>query len=54
MHRLFRRYIRKTLSANIPPVLQEANFVLGKGEVEWRDDATAECAYCGSPLREDG
>jgi predicted Zn-ribbon and HTH transcriptional regulator len=20
-------------------------------EVEWLDDATAECAYCGSPLR---
>lgn len=22
-------------------------------EVEWLDDATAECAYCGSPLREE-
>ena len=32
MRRLFRRHIRKTLAANIPPVLQEANFVFGKGE----------------------
>ena len=32
MRRLFRRHIRKTLAANVPPVLQEANFVFGKGE----------------------
>ena len=32
MRRLFRRQIRKTLAANIPPVLQEANFVFDKGE----------------------
>jgi hypothetical protein len=32
MRRLFRRHIRKTLSENIPPVLQEANFVFSKGE----------------------
>ena len=49
MRRLFRRHIRKTLSANMPPVLQEANFLFGKGE--WLDEASAECAYCGSPLR---
>jgi hypothetical protein len=32
MRRLFRRHIRKALAANVPPVLQEANFVFGKGE----------------------
>lgn len=32
MRRLFRRHIRKTLAASVPPVLQEANFVFGKGE----------------------
>jgi hypothetical protein len=32
MRRVFRRNIRKTLSQNIPPVLQEANFAFDKGE----------------------
>jgi len=32
MRRMFRRNIRKTLSQNIPPVLQEANFNFDKGE----------------------
>lgn len=32
MRRLFRRHIRKTLAANVPPILQEANFVFDKGE----------------------
>ncbi|RPJ16010.1 MAG: hypothetical protein EHM33_34305, partial [Chloroflexi bacterium] len=32
MRRLFRRHIRKTLAQDIPPVLQEANFVFDKGE----------------------
>jgi hypothetical protein len=32
MRRVFRRHIRKTLSQNIPPVLQEANFAFDKGE----------------------
>jgi hypothetical protein len=32
MRRLFRRHIRKTLAENVPPVLQEANFVFDKGE----------------------
>lgn len=32
MRRIFRRNIRKTLSQNIPPVLQEANFAFDKGE----------------------
>lgn len=32
MRRIFRRHIRKTLSQNIPPVLQEANFAFDKGE----------------------
>lgn len=32
MRRLFRRHIRKTLAQNVPPVLQEANFVFDKGE----------------------
>jgi hypothetical protein len=32
MRRLFRRHIRKTLSANVSPLLQEANFVFSKGE----------------------
>ena len=32
MRRVFRRQIRKTLAANVPPVLQEANFVFDKGE----------------------
>lgn len=32
MRRLFRRHIRKTLAENVPPILQEANFVLSKGE----------------------
>ena len=32
MRRRFRREIRKTLAADVPPVLQEANFVFDKGE----------------------
>src|SRR5689334_19333827 len=32
MRRMFRRQIRKTLAQDIPPVLQEANFVFDKGE----------------------
>ena len=32
MRRLFRRHIRKTLAQEVPPVLQEANFVFDKGE----------------------
>ena len=32
MRRLFRRHIRQTLSENVPPILQEANFVFDKGE----------------------
>ena len=32
MRRLFRRQIRKTLAENVPPVLQDANFVFDKGE----------------------
>ncbi len=32
MRRVFRRYIRRTLSQDIPPVLQEANFAFDKGE----------------------
>lgn len=32
MRRIFRRHTRKTLSQNIPPVLQEANFAFDKGE----------------------
>src|SRR5512138_1853350 len=32
MRRMFRRQIRKTLAQDVPPVLQEANFVFDKGE----------------------
>ena len=32
MRRVFRRQIRKTLAANVPPILQEANFAFDKGE----------------------
>jgi hypothetical protein len=32
MRRMFRRHIRKTLSQNVAPVLQEANFAFDKGE----------------------
>ncbi len=32
MRRMFRRHIRKTLAQEIPPILQEANFVFDKGE----------------------
>jgi hypothetical protein len=32
MRRMFRRNIRKTLSQNVPPLLQEANFVFDKGD----------------------
>ena len=32
MRRMFRRQIRKKLAANVPPVLQEANFAFDKGE----------------------
>ena len=58
MRRNFHRYIHKTLSQNIRPVLQEANFAIDKGEysraaglVECLDQVTAPCACCGSPLR---
>jgi hypothetical protein len=32
MRRTFRRHIRKTLSQDVPPILQEANFAFDKGE----------------------
>jgi hypothetical protein len=32
MRRMFRRQIRKKLAANVPPILQEANFAFDKGE----------------------
>ncbi len=32
MRRMFRRNIRKTLAQEVPPILQEANFVFAKGE----------------------
>ena len=32
MRRVFRRHIRKTLAQEVPPILQEANFVFDKGE----------------------
>lgn len=32
MRRTFRRHIRRTLSQNVPPILQEANFAFDKGE----------------------
>ncbi len=32
MRRTFRRHIRKTLAHEVPPILQEANFVFSKGE----------------------
>ena len=32
MRRIFRRHIRRTLSQDILPVLQEANFAFDKGE----------------------
>lgn len=32
MRRMFRRQIRKSLAQEVPPILQEANFVFDKGE----------------------
>ena len=32
MRRMFRRQVRKTLAQQVPPILQEANFVFDKGE----------------------
>jgi hypothetical protein len=32
MRRIFRRHIRKTLAQEVPPILQEANFVFDKGQ----------------------
>lgn len=32
MRRMFRRQIRKSLAQEVPPILQEANFALSKGE----------------------
>lgn len=32
MRRMFRRHIRKTLAEDVPPILQEANFVFDKGQ----------------------
>ena len=32
MRRTFRRHIRKSLAHEVPPILQEANFVFSKGE----------------------
>lgn len=32
MRRIFRRQIRRTLAQEVPPILQEANFVFSKGE----------------------
>jgi hypothetical protein len=32
MRRMFRRHIRKMIAQEVPPILQEANFAVDKGE----------------------
>jgi hypothetical protein len=53
MRRMFRRQIRKTLAQDVPPVLQEANFVFDKGEYgragELFENIAATAAARGGP-----
>ena len=37
----------------LPTHCPQCGAALRPDEVEWLDDSTAECAYCGSPVRED-
>ena len=37
----------------LPTHCPHCGAALRSDEVEWPDESTAECAYCGSPLRED-
>jgi hypothetical protein len=42
---------RKSL---LPTHCPSCGAALRPGEVDWLDDVTAECAYCGSPVRSQG
>ena len=38
---------------SLPTHCPQCGAALRPDEVEWPDESTAECAYCGSPIRED-
>ena len=38
----------------LPTHCPQCGAALRADEVEWLDDVTAECAYCGSPVRDEG
>jgi len=40
--------------AVLPTVCPSCGGVVKADEVDWLDDITAECSYCGSPIRADG
>lgn len=52
----------KSILETLPPLTQRTNLpthcpqcsaAIKPDEVEWLDDVTAECGYCGSPVREE-
>jgi hypothetical protein len=43
-----------TKRPSLPTHCPSCGAALRPDEVEWLDDVTAECAYCGSPVRESG
>ncbi len=42
-----------TKKANLPTHCPQCGAALRPDEVEWMDEVTAECGYCGSPVREE-
>jgi hypothetical protein len=42
-----------TKATNLPTHCPQCGAALRPDEVEWMDEVTAECGYCGSPVREE-
>jgi hypothetical protein len=43
--------VQKTVRPSLPAHCPACGAAVRPDEVEWLDDATAECAYCGNPVR---
>ena len=45
--------IRQPMGGRLPLICPQCGAPLRPGEVEWLDDHTATCPYCGSPVQEE-
>ncbi len=50
----FETVIPKAKKPILPTHCPQCGAALRPDEVDWLDDVTAECGYCGSPVREEG